>query len=96
MRAWRLGEAAYATTELLGNFGGFALWLRRAPGLGYRSSHHRARITVLCRELFSVPTRRDRRVAGLMDTTLVRSVFNAFCASATAYAFGAIVRLAAG
>ena len=33
---------------------------------------------------------------GLMDTTLLRSVFNAFCASATAYAFGAIVRLAAG
>jgi hypothetical protein len=35
-------------------------------------------------------------LSSLMDTTLMRSVFNAFCASAAGYTFGAIVRLAAG
>ena len=34
-------------------------------------------------------------LSGLVDTTLVRGVFNAFCASAAAYVFGAIVRIAA-
>jgi hypothetical protein len=33
---------------------------------------------------------------GVMDATLLRSVVNAFFASAAAYAFGAVLRIAAG